>query len=90
MIYIFLYFLILLNIKYVFLAEFGLIHIIYIYKHVFKEVKNSKKWITINLIGLIPTLLTIILLGLTMIFTTGLLLYYIKLILCNMTTKDDI
>jgi len=90
MIYIFLFFLILLNIKDVFLAEFGLIHTIYIYKHVHKEVKNSKKLIAINLIGLIPTLLTIILLGLTMIFTTGLLLYHINLILRNMTTKDEI
>ena len=83
-------FLIILNIKDVFLAVFCLIHIIYTYKDVSREVKKTEKWIAINLIGLIPTLLTIILLGLTMIFTTGLLIYHIKLILRNMTTKDEI
>ena len=83
-------FLIILNIKDVFLAVFCLIHIIYIYKDVSKEGKKEKNWIAINLIGLIPTLLTIILLGLTMIFTAGLLIYHIKLIIRNMTTKDEI
>ena len=83
-------FLIILNLKDVFLAIFCLIHIIYIYKNISKEVKNVKNWIAINLIGLIPTLLTIILLGFTMIFTTGLLIYHIKLISHNMTTKDEI
>ena len=56
-------FLIILNIKDVFLAVFCLIHIIYTYKDVSREVKKTEKWIAINLIGLIPTLLTIILLA---------------------------
>jgi len=83
-------FLIILNIKNVFLAIFCIIHIIYAYKDVSKEEKNIKNWIALNLIGLIPTLITIILLGLTMIFTTGLLIYHIKLISHNMTTKEEI
>ena len=83
-------FLIILNIKNAFLAIFCIIHIIYAYKDVSKEEKNIKNWIALNLIGLIPTLITIILLGLTMIFTTGLLIYHIKLISHNMTTKEEI
>ncbi len=83
-------FLIILNIKNAFLAIFCIIHIIYAYKDVSKEEKNIKNWIAFNLIGLIPTLITIILLGLTMIFTTGLLIYHIKLISHNMTTKEEI
>ena len=83
-------FLIILNLKNIFLVIFCIIHIIYIYKDVASELKYKKNWIAINLIGLIPTLLTIILLGLTMIFTTGLLIYHIKLISHDMTTKDEI
>ena len=83
-------FLIILNLKNMFLVIFCIIHIIYIYKDVASELKYIKNWIAINLIGLIPTLLTIILLGLTMIFTTGLLIYHIKLISHDMTTKDEI
>ena len=83
-------FLCILNINDIFIAIFGLLHIIYIYKDVTNEQKGDKNWIAIYLIELLPTLLTIIFLGCTMIFTTGLWIYHIKLICRNMTTKEEI
>jgi hypothetical protein len=66
------------------------LHIIYIYKDVPGEIKEIKNWIAIYLIELLSTLFTIIFLGCTMIFTTGLWIYHIKLICRNMTTKEEI
>ena len=83
-------FLCILNINDIFIAIFGLLHIIYIYKDVPNEQKGDKNWIAICLIELLPSLLTIIFLGCTMIFTTGLWIYHIKLICRNMTTKEEI
>ena len=89
--YIFFFiFLILLNIKNIFIGIFCILHIVYTYKDVTDLEKNNKKWVAIKLIDLIPTLLTIIFIGLTMAFTTGLIIYHIKLIMRNMSTKDDI
>lgn len=89
--YIFFFiFLILLNIKNIFIGIFCILHIVYTYKDVTDLEKNNKKWVAIKLIDLIPTLLTIIFIGLTMAFTTGLIIYHIKLIMLNMSTKDDI
>ena len=82
-------FLCLLNTKNIFLAVFCIIHIIYSYKDIKGEEKIDK-WVAINLINLIPTLLTIIFLGLTMFFTVGLNIYHIKLISRGMSTKEDI
>ena len=79
----------LLNIKNIFIAVFCIIHIIYSYKDIKSEEKKDK-WIALNLINLIPTLLTMIFLGLTMFFTVGLNIYHIKLISRGMSTKDDI
>ena len=42
---------------------FCIIHIIYIYKDINDDTKNNKKWVALNLIGLMPTLITIIFIG---------------------------
>ena len=83
-------FICLLNLRLIFIAVFCLIHIVYIFKDVPNEEKNNKNWIAKNLIGLIPSILTIIFIGCTMAFTMGLMIYHIKLIINNITTKEDI
>jgi hypothetical protein len=82
-------FLCLLNIKNIFLVIFGIIHIIYVFKDI-KEEEKIQNWVAVHLIGLIPTLLTIIFIGCTMIFTIGLNIYHIRLIINNITTKEEI
>ena len=82
-------FLCLFNINNIFIAVFCIIHIIYSYKDI-KSVEKIDKWVAINLINLIPTLLTMIFLGLTMFFTVGLNIYHIKLISRGMSTKEEI
>ena len=82
-------FLCLFNINNIFIAVFCIIHIIYSYKDIKGEEKIDK-WVAINLINLIPTLLTMIFLGLTMFFTVGLNIYHIKLISRGMSTKEEI
>ena len=82
-------FLCLFNINNIFIAVFCIIHIIYSYKDIKAEEKIDK-WVAINLINLIPTLLTMIFLGLTMFFTVGLHIYHIKLISRGMSTKEEI
>lgn len=87
-IYFFL-FLCLFNINNIFIGVFGIIHIIYIYKDV-KDEDKINNWIAAHLITLIPTLITIILIGITMVFTIGLNFYHIKLIMRNMSTKEEL
>ena len=82
-------FLCLFNINNIFIAVFCIIHIIYSYKDI-KSDEKIDKWVAINLINLIPTLLTMIFLGLTMFFTVGLNIYHIKLISRGMSTKEEI
>ena len=82
-------FLCLFNINNIFVGVFGIIHIIYIYKDV-KDEDKINNWIAAHLITLIPTLITIILIGVTMIFTIGLNIYHIKLIMRNMSTKEEL
>ena len=89
--YIFFFlFLCLFNIKNIFLGIFCIIHVIYISKDTTNEEKEDKKWIAKQLIKLIPSLLTIIFIGITMAFTIGLNIYHIKLIIRNMSTKEEI
>ena len=82
-------FICLLNIKNIFIAIFCIIHIIYIYKDV-KEEDKIENWVALNLIELIPTLLTITFIGFTMAFTVGLNIYHTNLIINNITTKEEI
>ena len=83
-------FLFILNTKEIFLGIFCIIQIIYTYKDVNNENKKKTRWIAKNLIGLIPSLLIIIFIGFTMSFTFGLMIFHIKLIIKNMTTKEEI
>ena len=83
-------FICLLNLKNIFICVFGIIHIIYIYKDVPNNEKESKNWVALKLVGLIPTLMTIISIGCIMSFIFGLMIYHIKLIINNITTKEEI
>ena len=82
-------FLCIFNIKNIFIVIFCLLHIIYTYKDIKKEEKIDR-WIAKNLITLIPTLLTMIFIGVTMVFTIGLNIYHIKLVIRNMSTKEEL
>lgn len=88
-IYFFL-FLIFLNIKNIFLMVFSIVHICMTYVKVKDEEKNDKAWVSKKLVSIIPSLFTILFLMVIMIFTTGLILYHISLILYNRTTKEEI
>ena len=80
-------FLILLNIKNFYLLIFSIIHI---FKEVILSESKDGKNVAQKLIKVIPSLFTIILIAATMTFTTGLIIYHIKLILYNVTTKEEI
>ena len=54
------------------------------------EEKEAKKWVAKKLLYTIPSLFTIIFIGATMLFTTGLIIYHINLIINNKTTKEEI
>ncbi len=86
----FFFFLVLLNLKNVYLVIFSIIHIIKTYINVSEEEKNNNSWIAKNLVNLIPSLFTIIFIAATMLFTTGLIIYHIGLIIKNKTTKEEI
>ena len=83
-------FLILLNIKNVYLLIFSIIHICKTYINTTDEEKKIKSWIARKLLSVIPSLFTIIFIGATMLFTTGLIIYHINLIIKNITTKEEI
>ena len=83
-------FLILLNIKNVYLLIFSIIHICKTYMNSTDEEKKIKSWIARKLLSVIPSLFTIIFIGATMLFTTGLIIYHITLIIKNITTKEEI
>ena len=83
-------FLVILNIKDFYLLVFAIIHICFTYINTSDEEKNNNSWIAKKLIMLIPSLFTIILIGATMLFTTGLFIYHCSLILFNRTTKEEI
>jgi len=83
-------FLIFLNIKNVFLVIFSIIHICKTYINVPDEEKNINAWVAKRLIRIIPSLFTIIYIAATMLFTTGLIIYHINLIIHNITTKEEI
>lgn len=88
-IYFFL-FLVVLNIKNIFLMVFAITHICMTYVKTKDEEKTDNAWVSKKLDSIIPSLFTIIFLTVIMIFTTGLILYHISLILYNRTTKEEI
>jgi hypothetical protein len=79
-----------LNIKNVYLLIFSIIHISKTYINTTNEEKKMKSWIARKLLSVIPSLFTIIFIGATMLFTTGLIIYHINLIIKNITTKEEI
>ena len=52
--------------------------------------KKMKSWIAFRLVKRIPTLFVMFFIFITMLFTTGLIIYHIKLIISNITTKEEI
>ena len=83
-------FLALLNINNFYLLIFAVIHIFLTYLNTTEEEKKINSWVAKKLLILIPSLFTIILIGATMLFTTGLFIYHFSLILFNRTTKEEI
>ena len=83
-------FLVLLNIKNIYLLIFCIIHISKTFINVSDEEKKNDSWIAKKLVTIIPSLFTIIFIAITMLFTTGLIIYHINLILRNITTKEEI
>ena len=83
-------FLFLLNIKNIYLMIFSIIHISKTFINTKDEEKKIKSWIALKLLSVIPSLFTIIFIGATMLFTTGLIIYHISLIMKNITTKEEI
>lgn len=83
-------FLIWLNILTIFIGAFSIIHIA---KYIYNRVKNPNKIDNIGTISLNSCLISmfiIIYCGLSMIFTTHLLLYHTGLIIRNLTTKEEL
>ena len=86
----FIFFLVLLNIKNFFLMTFCIVHIVMTFKNVDENEKNKDSWIAKKLKNIMPSLFTIIFIAITMLFTTGLFVYHIILIISNVTTKEEI
>ena len=83
-------FLIWLNILTIFIGAFSIVHIA---KYIYNRVKNPNKIDNIGTISLNSCLISmfiIIYCGLSMIFTTHLLLYHTGLIIRNLTTKEEL
>jgi ribosomal protein L40E len=83
-------FLILLNIKNIIILVFSIIQIFMTYINVEDKEKKINSWVAKKLISLIPSIFVIIFIVITMIFTTGLIIYHINLIITNKTTKEEI
>jgi hypothetical protein len=67
---------------------FSIVHIIMTYVNAGNEEKKSNSWVAKKLISLISSLFTIFFIAITMLFTTGLIIYHITLIIDNKTTKE--
>lgn len=97
--YFFIY-LCLLNILQIFTAVVSIVDIILKMKENFKnrnkeDFNNSKefsknKWVQISFCQVIMSLYIFIYICITMIFTTGLLIFHIRIVLNNMTTKEEL
>ena len=97
--YFFIY-LCLLNILQIFTAVVSIVDIILKMKENFKnrnkeDFNNSKKssknkWVQTSFCQVIMSLYVFIYICITMIFTTGLLIFHIRIVLNNMTTKEEL
>lgn len=89
-------FLILLNTLTVFIGAFSIVHIAKYVHHRVKENNKKEEWEKTDKIGAVAlnkciiSIFIIIYCGLSMIFTTGLLIYHSKLVSNNMTTKEEL
>ena len=83
-----------LNLTQIFVALFSIVHISVKIALKVKEYKKNNlykgKEVQVAFCTVIISLWLICFIGITMIFTTGLLIYHIKLISHDMTTKDEI
>ena len=88
----FFFYLLILNILQIFLVIICIFHIVVkIVKDIKDDIKNSKKKsLEFCLCDVIMSLYLIIYVAITMIFTTGLLIFHIRMVFNNKTTKEDL
>ena len=84
-------FLIILNVKNITIIVISIIQIYITFSEKLStKEKEMKSWIAFRLVKRIPTLFVMFFIFITMLFTTGLIIYHIKLIISNITTKEEI
>ena len=90
----FIYFLLSLNLTQIFVGLFSIIHISVKIASDVKEFKKENlykgKEIAISFCNVIPSIWIIILIAIIMVFTTGLLIFHIKIIKVNKTTREEL
>lgn len=90
----FIYFLLSLNLTQIFVGLFSIIHISVKIATDVKEFKKENlykgKEIAIAFCNVIPSIWIIIFISISMVFTTGLLIFHIKIIKVNKTTREEL
>ena len=90
----FIYFLLSLNLTQIFVAIFSIIHISVKIASDVKEFKKKNlykgKEISISFCNVIPSIWIIIFIAISMVFTTGLLIFHIKIIKVDKTTREEL
>ena len=90
----FIYFLLSLNLTQIFVGLFSIIHISVKIATDVKEFKKENlykgKEIAISFCNVIPSIWIIIFIAISMVFTTGLFIFHIKIIKVNKTTREEL
>ena len=90
----FIYFLLSLNLTQIFVGLFSIIHISVKIASDIKEFKKENlykgKEIAISFCNVIPSIWIIIFIAISMVFTTGLFIFHIKIIKVNKTTREEL
>ena len=90
----FIYFLLSLNLTQIFVGIFSIIHISVKIASDVKEFKKKNlykgKEISISFCNVIPSIWIIIFIAISMVFTTGLLIFHIKIIKVDKTTREEL
>ena len=90
----FIYFLLSLNLTQIFVGLFSIIHISVKIASDVKEFKKENlykgKEIAISFCNVIPSIWIIIFIAISMVFTTGLFIFHIKIIKVNKTTREEL
>ena len=90
----FIYFLLSLNLTQIFVGLFSIIHISVKIASDIKEFKKENlykgKEIAISFCNVIPSIWIIIFIAISMVFTTGLLIFHIKIIKVDKTTREEL